>query len=139
MGLTKEGHGFLGKFLGPIERHLRAIECYTSNLSSDAGPQVDTNSYTTGSATLAGSGSAGPFNYTATDEIRSVELHTDTTGTDITVDIDKSDGSSLSFTVFSGSSWTYSGQLNEAPITSVSLTNNTANATDYIVNAVSVQ
>ena len=106
------------------------------------GALCATDGDTTGVVTLGASPASDSIDVSAVADVRSVEILTSNGDTNYTATITKADGSTVVQTVFTGagnSAWAYFGQRNEASITTVEITNNTATPVDYILNYVSVK
>jgi hypothetical protein len=95
-----------------------------------------TDSYTSGVTNILSTATNGAINYTPGDNIRSIEFIVKDE-IDLTVTYTKRDTSTVVRTISGAGVYVYESQLNEAEIVSVDVTNLTAEAGNYIINAVS--
>ena len=139
MGLTYEGRNFLGKFLGPIERHLRSIACYTSALSSE-GAVTQTAASDLTEATLADTQTTTTGALAESLNLRSVEIQgRSSSDGKLEVVITRADASTQTFRMFTTGTWNFESPMSESPITQVDVENVTGSAVsiEVIINLAS--
>lgn len=115
------------------------VSCIRNSLAAGASNFSATASDIT-EATIGDTATVSAGTFTAGENMRSVEVQSRAASdAKLEITITKTDGSVLTFRTFTSGSWNYEGNLNEAPISDITVENVTGSAVDVevIINTVS--